>query len=208
MATANFNRLLDNARIKAPGALDAAIQIEIFDACLEFFDASGIWYEDIAFTVTPTTSTYNENPDAYTYQAVPSQGTPIRLAGVLDTGGFPISASMETPGFIVLTSSPEEETTYRARIILNVVDPVTREGNPEFPDWILTKYGSYLLDGVLGRLMGQLAKPYSSPMTAQYHLRRFRKGISQARAEARHANIYGAQRWSFPQSFAIVRGPR
>lgn len=42
-----------------------------------------------------------------------------------------------------------------------------------------------ILDGCVGRLMSQQDKPYTNPALAQYHVRRFRNGISRARDEAR-----------------------
>lgn len=72
MPNADMNRLMDHARIRLPGALDAAIQMELFSALNEFFQKSNIWYEDIQFPVQPTDDTYLENPDAFTYDIIPS----------------------------------------------------------------------------------------------------------------------------------------
>ncbi|RKX47794.1 MAG: hypothetical protein DRP64_00060 [Verrucomicrobia bacterium] len=38
-----------------------------------------------------------------------------------------------------------------------------------------------ILDGATGRLFSQPGKPYTNPKMAQYHLRRFRNGMAQAR---------------------------
>ena len=206
MANADMNRLMDNARIKLPGALDNAIQIELFSVLNEFFQETNIWYEDIDFDVSVTSQSYFENPDAYTYQILPLEGGTInRLIGVVNSSGFAQRASMPTPGFVILAYSPNTAETYTARVTKTITDPVTREGYPVFPAWILSKYGNDILDGLLGRMMGQIAKPYSSPQIAAVHLRNFKQAINKARAEVMHGNVYRGQNWRFPQSFASKR---
>jgi hypothetical protein len=54
-------------------------------------------------------------------------------------------------------------------------------------------------------MMSQLAKPYSSPAMAQMHLRAFKSGVSQAKVEASHQNVYRGQSWRFPQTYARRR---
>lgn len=206
MANADMNRFMDNCRIKLPGALDATIQLEMFSALNEFFQSSNIWYEDITFEVTPTLDSYLVNPEAYTYQIFPQeQGVINRLIWVVDSNGMRQRATMPTPGYIVLEYSPNEAGTFTARVTKTITDPTTRDGYPVFPDWIMNKYGNDLLDGVIGRMMGQIAKPYSSPTVAAVLLRSFRQGINKARTEAMHGNVYRGQSWRFPSAFARVR---
>jgi len=205
MANADMNRLIDHARIRLPGALDAAIQMELFSVMNEFFQSSNIWYEDIQFPVQPTNDSYLDNPEAYTYDVIPSQGSITRLFGVVDSKGFSIKAFMPTLGQVILNFSPNTADTYTARVLLTVTDPVTREGYPEFPDWILNKYGNDILEGVLGRMMSQIAKPYTSTAGAQFHLKNFKQAVAQAKVEASHQNVYRGQNWRFPQTFARRR---
>jgi len=205
MANADMNRLMDHARIRLPGALDSNIQMELFAVLKEFFQSSNIWHEDIQFPVQPTADSHLQNPEAFTYDVVPTQGTITRLEGVVNSQAFPQSATMATPGQVVLRFSPNATDTYTARVFLTVSDPVTREGYPEFPDWILDKYGNDILEGVLGRMMTQIAKPYTSQAGAMFHLRNFKQAISQAKVEASHQNVYRGQNWRFPQTFAHRR---
>lgn len=204
MANADMNRLMDNARINLPGALDDAIQLELFSVLNEFFQESNIWYEDIAFDVTPTSSTYIQDPDAFTYEInVENFGVANRLMFVMDSSGVAVPASMPTPGYVILAYSPNSADTYTARVAKTITDPVTRDGYPQFPDWILNKYGNDILDGVLGRMMAQVAKPYSSPQMAAMRLRSFKQSINKARTEAMHGNTYRGQNWRFPQPFRV-----
>lgn len=208
MANADINRLMDNARVKLPGALDSVLQMELFSVLNEFFQQTSIWTEDISFDVAATSLSRVTNPEAYTYTIVPTDGTIVRLMGVIDSNGFGQAAEMDTPGEIVLQYSPNGADTYKASVAKTVTDPVTREGYPVFPQWVLDKYGSEILDGLLGRMMGQIAKPYTSPQMAQYHLRAFKAGISRAYTESLHGNVYRGQRWRFPQTFTRRRFAR
>lgn len=205
MPSAAMNRLMDNARVNLPGALDSVIQLELFNTLNEFFQDSNIWYEDIQFEAVATSADPVQDPAAYTYTITPTMGVIVRLIGVGDSNNFPQAATMATPGEIFLLRSPNYTQTYTARVAITVDDPVTRDGYPECPDWIINKYTNELAEGVIGRMMGQPAKPYSSPQLAQYHLRRFKQGVSQAKVEALHKNVYRGQSWSFPQTFARRR---
>jgi hypothetical protein len=203
MATDDLNRLMDNARIRLPGALDDTIKLELFSALDAFFQGSNSWYEDIDFNVVPTTLSYAEDPSQFSYNITPSQAGSIiiRLIGVWDAQGFPQTAFMPTLGTIVLKNGPNEAQTYTARVVLTVSDPVDVDGYPTVPSWVLAKYGNEILDGVLGRMMSQLAKPYTSAQGALYHNRMFGKAVIAAKVETQHQNVYRGQSWSFPQTF-------
>lgn len=206
MASADMNRLMDQARLRLPGALDTMIQMELFQVLVEFFKSSNCWFEDIEFTVQPTSNTYQQAPDDYTYVVVPTAGTPVRVFGVWDSDGRLVAASMPTPPDIVLLRSPQSAETYLARLVLTVVDPPTREGYPQFPDWVLKKYGDTILDGVMGRMMSQIAKPYTNTALAGLYMRRFLAGTTQARIETSRQNTRAGQTWTFPQTFKRTSG--
>jgi hypothetical protein len=205
MANADMNRMMDNARIRLPGATDGTIQLELFSCLNEFFQSSNIWTEDVPFQVFQTSLNFYENPEAFTYEVTPTMGVINRLMYMLDTQGNPRGGSMATPGVIILDYSPETDTTYTATVGLTVTDPTTRDGYPEFPAWILNKYGNDILDGVLARMMSQPAKPYSNAQLALVHAKNFRGAISQAKVEAQHKNVYRGQSWRFPRTFARRR---
>lgn len=194
MANADFNRLMDQLRIRLPGALDGTIQLELFSVMNEFFQTSNCWSEDIPMKVVPTRTTYE------IVSTTPSSIN--RLFWVKTPSGVPVAATMPVPGTIELANPPSEEAVYTATVALTITDPVDREGYPEFPDWFLNKYSNDILDGVLGRMMSQFAKPYSQPQLAQYHMRRFVQAANRAGVEAIHGNVYRGQNWRFPQTFA------
>lgn len=200
MPTADMTRLMDHCRVRLPGALDSAIQQEMFAALDHMLQTTQLWYEDITFTANPTLDTYEENPAAYTYTMTPTSGAVVRLLTVANADGRLIGAAMPVIPDLILAFPPAATEDYTARVALTVTT-VDGDGYPVLPDWILKKYQSKILDGVLGRMMSQIAKPYSSAQMAAMHLRLFNSFVQRAKAEALRENVYASQRWLFPQSF-------
>lgn len=194
MATSDVNRLMDNLRVRLPGAVDDALRLEIFNTLNDFFQDTNIWYEDIDLSVTTDTKMYDIAPS--------SPASIVRLLGLVDQYERPITGFMDVPGELILRDTPSAATTYTARVTLTVNDPVDRENYPIFPMWVLNKYQNDIIDGVLGRMMSQIAKPYSNPKMAAEHKRAFRSAIGFAREEANRRNVYRGQRWQFPQGFS------
>jgi hypothetical protein len=192
-------RLMDQTRIRVPGAIDAAILIELFALMKEFFIETNIWRDELTFTAQPA-SVAGEGPA--TYDVVPTKGTIVRLLSVTDPQGHTVRAVMDTPGCIMVLTPPAAPETYTAHVVLTVSDPTTRDDYPQFPVWVLNRYHTGILDGLIGRMLSQIAKPYSSPALAMAHLRSFRKTMSMARVDTRTRNVYGAQTWRFPRGFA------
>ena len=193
MSHPQIDRLMDNVRVHLPGAVDSLIQREIFNTLDEFLKTSLLWTEEIPVDLSAGETIYD---------VIPAAGQPTQLITVVNPDGITVGASMAEPYVLVLQNTPTTEEELTATVALTVVDPVKTDGNPEVPEWIVTKYYLGILDGVLGRMMSQPAKPYSNERLAIYHLRRFRDATAGARVDARRKNVYGAQRWRYPQNFA------
>lgn len=191
---AELSRLMDNLRIRLPGAVDTVLKLELFNTLKEFFSDSSSWYQDVTFQVTPGELSYEIVPNGVCQV--------VRLYGVVNGEERAVNASWELPDTLHLYTEPSKADTYTARLILSVLDPTTREDYPVFPDWALQAYGNEIMDGVIGRMMSQAAKPYSNERLAIYHMRRFRAGVASARVDALRKYTYRAQAWRFPQTFA------
>jgi hypothetical protein len=195
MARAEINRLMDNLRVQLPGSLDGAIRLELFNVLDEFLTESGLWVFDSEFTSDVATLEYPVGTGV--------ASRVVRLLFVSDpefTRSFP--ATMRIPGTIELASATTEDTEMVARVCLSILDPMDREGFPAIDDWIMKRYAMCIMHGVLGRMMGQIAKPFSNERMSVYHLRKYRNLMAQARAEGRRFNLFAGQTWSFPQNFA------
>ena len=207
MATDSINRLMDQARMHLPGALDGFIKTELFSVLDTFFKDTNLWFEDLTFTANPTSNTYLQAPADYTYTLTPTSGQIVRLLTAWDGNEKKIGAAMPQPGQIIIQYPPATSSTFGARVALTVVDPLDADGYPVFPEWVLQRHGDVVLDGLLGYMMAQHAKPYSNPQLASVRLRKFRSGVSVARNSAKQQNVYGGQTWRFPQTFNRFSGP-
>jgi hypothetical protein len=200
-----WEHFVNQVRVKLPGSSDAGIKAETFDAIREFLKDSDAWTETLTIPILVATST-NENR---TYTMIPQHGgNIIRLVGVWDPNLVPIPAFMpfadeDGKGVqLVLVNSVNTAQDFSVSVAKNIALPAGKDDVPIAPSWLFTHFGSYIQDGVLGRMMGQLAKSYSNSTSSVYHLRRFRDGIAQAKSQTRKQNTFGAQAWSFPQGFA------
>jgi hypothetical protein len=197
------DRLIKNARVSLPGSLDDAILLELFNVLDQFFRESGVWGEVIPFSVGPG------DPVGTVYYIEPeSVSVIVRLYTVTNIDGVRQRAAMSIPGEVTfLTPPPNQEPYgnpfyYTAHVTLSIVDPVQRDGYPEFPEWVLEKYGTGILSGLIGRMMAQPAKPYTNLQLAVAHMAAFRRTISIAATESLHRNLNNAQAWVYPRSFS------
>jgi len=204
MANADMNRLMDQVRLRLPGSLDSMIQTELYDTVDDVLKETNIWYEDITFTASPSSSTLDEDEEDYTFEIVTDGGTPVRLQYVKGTDGSSWPATMPTPGSLLMYRLPSTATALKARVSKSVVDPTSKDGYPVFPGWILLRYREVFFDGILARMMSQIAKPYSNPKMAVFHMRKYKSGVAQIRTDVLRENRKGVQAWMFPQTFNRV----
>jgi len=190
MATASVLRIMANSRVHLPGAVDTAIQYELFNVLDEFLRESDVWREVIDFTA---------EADEDEYDIIPSGGVLAHLISVKTTDvESPVAATMSEPGLLILATAPSSDTEMLAELSLTVVDPVTSAGYPYCPDWILTRYHAAITSGLISKMMLQVAKPYTNEKMAVFHGRKFRNGLATARKDVAHQNLRGAQAWRYP----------
>lgn len=197
----DFEKFMNQARIKLTGSSDSGIKTELFDVLKEFLEDSSAWTEIIHFQAVAAT---------HNYLLVPHDaGQIIRLVGVYDHKRIPVPAFMEHFGSVHILHAPNSTPPDRwiARVVMNVAVPTTRDDIPIIPKFLLPVYSITILDGLLGKMMAQKNKSYSSDTGSTYHLRRFRTGIQIAKTAATHQNTVGAQAWAFPRGWAS-RGQR
>ncbi len=191
IAQPDWDRLVDSATAKLPGVSSALLKNEIFDVMHEFFTLSSSWLEDISVPVIADTTTYD---------LIPDEGLIIRLAGVTDANRCSQSAMMPVIGQLALSYPVNTNQTFTATVVKTVVLPTESKHIPIAPVWLLPVWGPSILDGVLGRLMGQIAKSYSDRNMSIYHLKRFLNGIAAARSAVLARNTIGGAAWAFPRN--------
>lgn len=201
----DFEQFINQARIKLIGASETGMKAELYDVLSEFFNDSSCWTQDITMPYVAGQQVFNVSV---------AEGQIIRLAGVLDWGTTappsvatpganvsPAAALMRDPGTIVVSKSPTGAGFYQATVVTNVSLPTSREMIPIAPDWVLPIWHVGLLDGLLGKMMGEASKSYTDERKSTYHLKRFRDAIARARVSKLRANTNGTGAWRFPQTF-------
>ena len=191
----DYQTLLDQVRVRVPGALDPVIVLEVEAVLLDFFDSTNCWQEDLPVVTAANIVNY--------FLPMPSMGIVKRLLRFVDTVScLPIrNTSYSHDGSMVsLQYAPNMNGNALATVALipDIRVPLS------VPDWVWTQYRNGLADGVLARMFSQLAKPYSSPALAKLHYGQYTATRSQARYEAMHQNNYGGQSWRFP-NFSTAR---
>lgn len=188
----DYEQLMKQAKVTLTGASDAGLNGAFYDVCAEFLNDSSSWTEEI---LVPVLTTRLDYPMAV------AEGQIIRLQGLTDGERNFVPALMSNVGELQLASYPNDNATYTATVVKNVSLPTTRDDMPIAPSWLLPLWHVGLLDGLLGKMMLQPQKSYSSEKAGPYHLKRFRDAIARARVSKLRANTNGATAWRFPQQF-------
>jgi len=197
IAKQDFEQLMNQARVKLPGASEGGLKGEFFDTLDEFVSDSNCWMEWIPLTIQPGTLEYTVQPT--------TGGQIFRLVFIYDQNfiGYPaILEHFRPPGAVIRLVWPQNTTlAVKVVVVKKITLPTTTENIPDAPDWLLPTYHRAILDGLLGRMMGQQAKSYSNDKLSTYHLKRFRDGIAMAKVATMRSNLFGGQAWRFPRNF-------
>jgi hypothetical protein len=193
----DFERLMNQARVKLPGASESGLKGELFDVINEFFDVTNAWFEWMPIQIVPNLQLYAVNPQ--------KGGMIIRLVCIFDPNKVILPAHMaeiEPPGAKIFLTWPQNIVmTAHAMFIKNIVLPNTKDEIPDAPSWLLPMYERYILAGLLGAMMAQPTKGYTNMAQSQYHLKRFRDGMAMVKTAVARSNLVGGQSWRFPSQF-------
>lgn len=188
----DINTVMNQCRVELTGVSDAGLKAKMYEVMDEFFRDTSSWREQVPFNVIPT---------ALTYDIVPSDGQIIRLDKVTDADGNFVPALMENIPTVQLQHAPNQPLTYTATAVKNVVLPLTKDGFPMAPEWVLQKWHLAIKFGMIGALKNENNKSYSDKAGAAYNIGKFRQFVANVRSAVLRANTAGAQAWRFPQSF-------
>lgn len=185
-----FDRIMDSARSRLPGAVDNQVYFEVADVLNEFFRLSNCWREVIQVTFD----------DRVEYELF-TDDMPARvvsLIGVTNVDNIPVWATMINPNLLTLARDAAPGV-YNISTILTVANKINDEKYPRFPQWVSDTYGDVIADGIVGRMAAMPAKPYSSPKHALFYTSKFKQGARSAQIEANRQNLVGGQAWKYPR---------
>ena len=123
-----------------------------------------------------------------------------------DLVGNIFSYAIYRPGYIQLTALPDEEARkwpLKTVLALSLARSCLEceSGDWAVEEWMWDLYFQDWLDGTLGRLYAMPAKPWASPVHAQYHGRRFRNAMAYRKQEAVRGLVWGQPMWQFPRGW-------
>jgi hypothetical protein len=184
------------------------IMQEMWRVFEDFMVETNVWVEEVPFTVQPNVLQYQVT--------LVGKGSPVRLMMVFDpAAGWPErrwtqqGVRFRPPDQILLYYSPSTATTWTAAFAKKITDPPISPTQPlptgsDDIDWIIDRYRDCFVHGTLGKLFLQPAKPYSNLQLGQFHRQNYIAKRSRARVDVLHENVYGGQRWMYPQGYATT----
>lgn len=187
------DRLMDNLRVKLPGAIDPLIKTELWntlnDACRE----GHLWRETIDVPLVE---------GEVAYEVAPAGAEVVHVYGV-SHATLDVTGTVYDNGMVVLRNrTPLFSDTTTPLFVDAALTPSLDAGadiENLIPADMWSTHHNMLVDGVIGRMMGQVAKPYSNPALAAYHLRSYRSQMVEARRRIKTGGIPGAQTWRYPR---------
>ena len=202
MQNASVTRIFDTARLRLPGATDGVMQLEFMNVVQEFCTTTSAWIDATDVHLEPNVNLYDlVPPDA--------NGDIKRIMYVEDAdpqaARWTAGAWMPAPSVMQIDFVPATRQDIVVFVALQPNELGCKQGIPGAPDWFYSDYTQTLTDGLIGNMLVQPAKPYSNPQMGQFYLKRFASGKSTARIQASNGRRFDAQRWSFPQGFAVRR---
>lgn len=203
-----------------PGIQRTFAKRQLLLACREFFGESFAWraamgpINVVGGKAVYALSPFNSYTDVIGVLAVEQNGVPLSplyrqpspFPGVLSNNfntDFPSGYYMLRPDILALYPPPKDPLPSPLTLQVYVaLKPKVGSGSKisceQVPEIAVTDFYEPILCGVLYRLLGQPAKPYSNPALAGYYEKRFRAYIGQFAGRAK-TGFNGSASWSFPR---------
>lgn len=200
----------NEVRAVAPGCTSSVYDQVVKAAIREFYRESGAWIEtitdiDTAAAVSTLDLSYQAQIHLPAYDGyvhiihyIKYDDTYLKVQHSLDespTGDIPTQFYTLELGKVRLIPYPANTVSDIIEAKVSLIPIFTADDVPNDATGI---WFDYILDGILGRLYTQPDKPYTNMVQGQYHLRRFRNSIAEARDAARRRNTKTENSWTFP----------
>ncbi len=189
-----------------PGLIRKIATRELVLAAREFFEKSFAWRAVLGpRQIKANKKRYSLSPyDAYTdivgVLGVEVQGTPInplarKPGDTTRTSNRPYGYWLESPDTVILYPIPTAtlDNALTLEVALTPKQSVTH-----LPRIAQTHFYEALLSGVLNRVYAHPSKPYSNPILADYHGKKFRNAIAYYAGRAKNG-FAGGGTWCYPK---------
>jgi hypothetical protein len=188
-----FSRLMNNLRVRLPGALDGAIQMEMFNVIDDMCRTV-----DFIFTVSQTNLVVNTS----TYYVTPPVGTVPISFYKLAHETYPMTRAFVSPdegSFTLLDPVTAEHAATPVAIKMTFAPDPAAAPEQWVPEFFWGRGYAVILNGVLAAMMASPAKPYSNTQLALFHARKYRHGKSGIKIINTTGNAPEGHSWQFPR---------
>jgi hypothetical protein len=218
MANAPITDMFDEIMSVTPGATSAIVKQTLLATLREFFVQSGAWIKEAPpVSLKEGVSDYHLDPQAggdvlYVHaiafpvgprhKFIPAVSQRRARAMSNSPTAMPVAwhGFIDAPGKIRLIPTPNADAK---QVLIPYVVLTLPTGcsidQDVVPAWMFRYWKDHWLDGVLGKLMMQPDKPYTNLLQAQYHGKRFRTGMAQAREMAKTQFTNAETSFTFPR---------
>lgn len=199
-ANNEMDRLLQTVKVRVPGVIDGALNIELFNAVVEHQRKSNCWQYEASIPLTVDVAAYPIFPPAGSVMVRVLQATCNDAPSPF--GDFTVNYPTE----ITLATAPTsvgDESPLKVLIAIALAAEQVEEEPSDWAlePWMFERFFDAWLDGALSKLYAHPTKPYSNLKLADYHGRRFRSSMAAAKVEGQEGYAVNVRRWRFP-SFA------
>lgn len=177
-----LERLYDNVQAILPVVNLEIIKMMVWNTIQQFYIDSTARREIVNWQMAPGVQQLDFNPFDETWL----------VAWVLQVAGL-YRFKIEMPGTVIDLQYPANPRFGQVMLALTPVSFTTNLPQDLFVQWFET-----ILNGTLFRLFSTPMKPYSSPQTAMYYGKEWRKGIARARGIAAKQFTNGGGYWNYP----------
>lgn len=188
-----LDRLMDSLRITLPGALDSAIKEELWNCVDEFCRHTDAYRQIVSIPLIVGETLY---------ELEPTNSKIIRLFSITHPTLNVRDAFYDILDEKLYVADTPQAEDLEFELTLEVsLAPPSDDTDPAnwVPEEIWSRFYHAFMDGTLGRMHGQAAKPYSAQQKAAYHLSRFRRKMAEARHDSSVGFMAGGQTWRFPR---------
>ena len=202
--TQAFNKWLKPALPHLPGAIRSVVRGELAAAVREFYEQSAALRETVDRDVVGAVSSYAVIPDttnATTVRllSVAFNGTPLgilprRPDRVRDPTNHPLGWYRSGVNVVNLWPTPVDALEDGLAVYLTYRPDTSSD---TLPDISFEEHFDALFDGMIGRMYRHPTKPYTNLQLADFHLKRFRKAIAEAKGQANKGGVPGGVGWTF-----------
>ena len=184
---ANLSIWMETLQSRISGADQPTLELELKNAIREFSTQSGAFLKQLQIALTAGKREYNLNPQPdgnvlYVHSVTTNDDFPIPLIQTHTPARLGMRyAYCPSAGVVQMNPVPDKAVPKAEgpKIWVGMVPDFST--NTQVPNEFASHFFDAILDGAQFRLYSMHKRPWTNPINAQYHGKRFRNGMAEAR---------------------------